>query len=243
MRLRPTFLSLFGIGALAALLGAPAPSAAESGSCVFTIGMQTGADVNNLDFSVNYGGAPGEIEGSGSKANCVSGLGGSNLFAVNDNDNGVLKVALARLSHFSSPVTVLACRFLYESLEPLPADFTISVTNAGRDGGEDNVQPHPVLQVTKVDCPGEFPVPTTTTTIPETTTTLPSNDSCGFPVSTGAKPTASDALRTLRVAVGVGDCALCVCDVNSSGSVTTGDALAILRAAVGGSVTLHCPAC
>lgn len=243
MRSRTLLPSVLTIAAMAALMVTPATSTAESGSCVFTVGMQSAAGVNNLDFSVNYSGAAGAIEGSGSKADCVNALGGANLFAVNDNDKGLLRVAQARIRAFSSPVPVIACRFLYDSLEPAPGDFAITVTNAGRDGGDDNVQPRPLLEVTKVECPGEFPVATTTTTMPETTTTLPSNGNCGTPISTGSKPTASDSLRTLRVAVGGADCALCVCDVNSSGAVTAADALVILRAAVGGAATLNCPAC
>lgn len=243
MRRNSVLSFLLAVPAIATLLATPLPSVAESGSCILTIGMQSGEVVNNLDFTVNYSGAAGEIEGSGSKASCVSGLGGANLFAINDNDAGVLKVAMARMIPFSSPVSVAACRFLYDSLDPVPADFAITVTNAGRDGGDDNVQPRPALAITSLECPGEFPVPTTTTTVPETTTTLPANGNCGFPVSSGSKPTASDALRTLKVAVGGAQCAPCVCDVNKSGAVTTADALAILKAAVGSPVTLNCPSC
>ena len=55
--------------------------------------------------------------------------------------------------------------------------------------------------------------------------------------------TASDALATLRVAVALGSCELCVCDVNDSGGVTAADALVVLRAAVGQAAPLNCPAC
>ena len=54
---------------------------------------------------------------------------------------------------------------------------------------------------------------------------------------------ATDALYTLRVAVGLDQCDLCVCDVDSSGSVTSGDALRLLRNAVGIPIELLCPAC
>jgi hypothetical protein len=57
------------------------------------------------------------------------------------------------------------------------------------------------------------------------------------------KIAAGDALIVLRTAVGTVSCALCVCDVNSSGSVTSSDALLVLRSAVGQSVSLSCPGC
>lgn len=231
---------------LGAVLGAlvPVASSAEDGSCVFTVSMVSGTDVNNLDYTVNYTGTAGEIEGSGQDVECVNALGGAATF-FNDDDNGRLKASMIRLTYFSAPKVLAGCRFLYDSLEPAPADFGLTVTNAGRDGSDLQISPLPVLQVTKVECPGDLPQPTTTTsTIPEpTTTTLPDDQRCGFPVTDGAKPAASDALRALRVAVGSVECDLCVCDVNDNGGVTTTDALVILRAAVGLDVSLDCPPC
>jgi hypothetical protein len=55
--------------------------------------------------------------------------------------------------------------------------------------------------------------------------------------------TASDALLTLKTAVGSAECELCVCDVNDSGAITASDALIVLQSAVGQSVELVCPAC
>jgi len=55
--------------------------------------------------------------------------------------------------------------------------------------------------------------------------------------------TATDALATLRTAVGLQSCNLCLCDVNGSGTVSAGDALAILRLAVGQLFLVTCPAC
>ena len=64
--------------------------------------------------------------------------------------------------------------------------------------------------------------------------------SCGQPVTSGDMPTASDALSTLRVAVGLGVCKPCVCDTDASDAVTAADALAILRKAVGLETPLTC---
>jgi len=63
---------------------------------------------------------------------------------------------------------------------------------------------------------------------------------CGHPLSTGATPTASDALFTLRAGVGIGSCDILVCDVDASCSVTATDALVLLRASVGQPVTMEC---
>ncbi len=55
--------------------------------------------------------------------------------------------------------------------------------------------------------------------------------------------TASDALSTLRTAVGDAHCELCVCDTNIDNSTTATDALAILRKSVGLSPSMNCPSC
>lgn len=64
---------------------------------------------------------------------------------------------------------------------------------------------------------------------------------CGQPLSTGARPTTSDALFTLRAAVGAASCALWACDADGSGAVTTTDALRVLKTAVGQPTELACP--
>ncbi len=66
---------------------------------------------------------------------------------------------------------------------------------------------------------------------------------CGAPVTESFPPSASDALSILQTAVGMSSCALCICDVDSGGSVAASDALRVLQRAVGLSVTLNCPAC
>lgn len=66
---------------------------------------------------------------------------------------------------------------------------------------------------------------------------------CGQPLHPeGEGPVASDALFTLRAAVGSSSCSPAVCDVNSSSSVTSLDALLILKKAVDPDRALGCPA-
>jgi hypothetical protein len=64
-----------------------------------------------------------------------------------------------------------------------------------------------------------------------TTTTLPEGPVCGDWNGDGVIM-ASDAAGVLQVAVGIGSCALSVCDYTGDGSVTVTDALAVLRQAV-----------
>jgi hypothetical protein len=74
-----------------------------------------------------------------------------------------------------------------------------------------------------------------------TTTTMP-QPACGDPVFDEEVKT-SDALHTLRTAVGLLQCDLCLCDPNDNGTVTTSDALKVLQVAVGQPVSLGCPPC
>ena len=64
----------------------------------------------------------------------------------------------------------------------------------------------------------------------------------GCPLGDDARPgdpnkdgliTASDALTTLRAAIGSDECSLQICDVDENGQITAADALKVLRAAVG----------
>ncbi len=66
---------------------------------------------------------------------------------------------------------------------------------------------------------------------------------CGQPVSTGAKPSAADALAILKEAVGQAtacDALPCICDVSGNGAVQASDALITLKIAVGQNQPLNC---
>ncbi|HYC55601.1 MAG TPA: hypothetical protein VEL28_11775 [Candidatus Binatia bacterium] len=216
---------------------------AQQHTCVLTISLTDDVEVNNLDFSVGYGSADGEIEGIGNDADCVRAVAGSGIMAVNDKDDlKRLEVALVLVNRFSGPRRLLGCRFFWDSAPPTAGEFSVVVSNAGVDGQDDNVRPLPKVKVTEVECPGVLPLPTTTTST-STTTTIEPADTCGVVVSGGETPKASDALAALSAAVFIGTCQLCICDVDDNGLVTATDALAILRAAVGSPSNLGCPPC
>jgi len=65
---------------------------------------------------------------------------------------------------------------------------------------------------------------------------------CGAPITMATPPKSSDALFTLRSAVGSEACLACSCDVDDDGQIAASDALRVLRAAVGLGETLSCPA-
>jgi hypothetical protein len=65
---------------------------------------------------------------------------------------------------------------------------------------------------------------------------------CSQPVTNGVRPTASDCLFILKVAVGSGACEpACVCDTSGESGTTATDALICLKKAVGQTVELACP--
>ncbi|MFT5040902.1 MAG: hypothetical protein ACI8TX_001871 [Hyphomicrobiaceae bacterium] len=74
-----------------------------------------------------------------------------------------------------------------------------------------------------------------------TTTTMPI-DVCGDADASG-RVSATDALLTLRTAVGLAECAVCICDANGSSEITASDALSILKVAVGQAFVVQCPDC
>lgn len=55
--------------------------------------------------------------------------------------------------------------------------------------------------------------------------------------------TVSDALATLKTAVGLHTCSLCVCDVDGSGRITASDGRIVLLRSVGSDGTFRCPPC
>jgi len=81
----------------------------------------------------------------------------------------------------------------------------------------------------------------TTSCTASTTTTTIAQTTCGDPSGDGSV-TATDALLVLQVAVQLAQCALSVCDVDTSGTTTATDALLVLAFATMLPVELACPA-
>jgi hypothetical protein len=248
-----TLSRVLALAALALLAGAATRASAQT-SCIVSFELRNTGAFNSFDFEVDYSAASGDFEGTLGEVNCRDGVLGA-FTAYRDEDSARrVSATLATLTQFHGPLVLVGCRFLVGASVPSAGDFVVSTTAAGRlvDGDEVEVNPPPSLKVL-VECPGQFPADvTTTTTVTSTTlevasttsTTLQAGDGdCGQPVSTGASPSATDALFTLQTAVDQRSCPLCVCDVDDSGAVVASDALAILRASVGVSTSLECPVC
>ena len=66
---------------------------------------------------------------------------------------------------------------------------------------------------------------------------------CGVLLESSLRPTVTDALGTLRAAVKLDDCDLCVCDANGDGELSAGDALSVLLVVTKSVTELHCQPC
>src|SRR6185369_16347422 len=93
------------------------------------------------------------ISGEPKSPDCVRALAGTFL-GFHDDQAGHLKVSLIKLSHFSAPVPLTACRLLYDTDPPETAQFGITIQTAARDGEDANVDPLPTIVVSKIECPG-----------------------------------------------------------------------------------------
>lgn len=239
--------ALVALSATIGMAGSADAQAPLDETCVITFDLQTGQNINNLDFEVDYSGAAGEIEGEGSGATCIRGIGGSFAAFNNKQDEERLVAAVIRLDPFDAPGRLGSCRFHFIGAPPVPQHFAITVTNAGRTGSDTPIRPTPEVTLGTITCPGELTQPTTTTTTFTTTSTSTTitiaGERCGFPASSGDDPTATDALFTLKAAVNQISCRECVCDTDGNGNVTATDALVVLKIAVGGDFPLSCPAC
>ncbi|MFP6626797.1 MAG: hypothetical protein VCA74_07065 [Deltaproteobacteria bacterium] len=80
------------------------------------------------------------------------------------------------------------------------------------------------------------------TTSTSSTVVTVSSDECGDADDSGSI-LASDALITLKAAIGLTSCDLCKCDVDDSGGILASDALLVLKKAIGLVPSLNCPVC
>ena len=64
------------LSVLAFVCAGSAASAATPNTCVFTISMTSGTDVNNLDFVVDYAQTGGNVEGTPARPECALAIGG-----------------------------------------------------------------------------------------------------------------------------------------------------------------------
>jgi hypothetical protein len=259
------FMFMLGLsGAL--VVGVPSARAID---CTIRFRLDTNVTLAGMTLQVDYSEAGGEwpvvdfIYGSACEP-----LGDYMTIGTADDFSKTLG-----LIHQTSGPTLLDgptdftdCAYRRVGSAPSASDFAITVTGGYLPGGIP-ANPVPTVSISDIDCGGGEPtttsstfppttVSTTTsstfppTTVSTTTTTLAPVGACGDPVDPptfiGEFPAvvnATDALFTLRTAVSLESCSLCVCDLDDSGSVTASDALALLLLAVGQPGSLDCPPC
>ncbi len=86
-----------------------------------------------LQWSTNYGSAPGEFRGSGAAVVCTNLVSGA-LFAPNDNDAASkLTLGLIALSPFSAPTDLVRCTF--DGTMPSAGDFPVTVEDSTNGDG------------------------------------------------------------------------------------------------------------
>ena len=146
------------------------------------------------------------------------------------------------LSRLALPGVVLLAAFAVFTPTPAGAETVDSVIQT-----EDS-DPHGLFRPAGGIGPGSTSTTSSTLLDQETTTTTTTTTlggpprSCGDPTQDGAV-TASDALYTLNVAVGLLVCDPCVCDIDGTGAVSATDALVGLRISIGQPFGLNCPIC
>ncbi len=90
---------------------------------------EASAGVGALQWSTNYGSAPGGFQGSGASVACTNKVGGA-LFAPNDNEATTkLTLGLIALTEFNAPISLVDCTFNATST-PSPSDFPIVIEDA-----------------------------------------------------------------------------------------------------------------
>jgi cysteine-rich repeat protein len=226
------------------------------GSYEVTFAVNGSARLGALQVGVDYSAASGLFSGTGEAVQCSADVDALAMF--NDREGfKTLNVGLIATGGFQAPHDVFTCKFEGVGRAPTVADFAISVQDASTVEGAD-VSPEPSVHVSVItggagnQC-GE-PAPECGNGIAEADEECDdgnlddqdgclsncSESTCGD-IDGNGSVTATDAKRTLNVAVGLAaDCSLVRCDVNSTGSVTATDARMILNESVGLDVALDC---
>jgi len=134
--------------------------------CWVRISMTTNETLGSFQYELDYTGANGEFEGSGSGVTCENMVSGS-ISTMADNDMGTIGVAVISLSGFTGPTDITRCVWLPSGADPLAEDYAITIIDAS-DTGANPVIPSPLVEISDISC---FAGTTTTTTSTSTTTT------------------------------------------------------------------------
>ncbi len=215
---------------------APPPSSCTV-EITFRIGVST--PLASTVFRVQYGEAPGAFPGSAGGVQCeqLNAVEGIEASFSDDEASSTLQLSLEAVAStpIQGPKEFARCTWVPTSRLPTKEDFRLNTSTALTFA--DGKSLYPQSTISKIECTGDLPTSTSTTT-----TTLPPATLCGDFDGNGTV-VASDALSILRASVGLVQCPVCVCDVDGSGSTTVSDALAVLLKSVGQGNDLTCSPC
>ncbi len=193
-------------------------------TCPLTFALDDAVTLGALQFSVDYSSAPGVIVGSGATPNqggtveCAA-LVPSSVTSFNDTDaTSNLTVGIIHLTGFTGPTDLAECT-MRAQIDPVPADFSISVTDAA-DVNLVQLVPVPGVSVRIGTCV-EDPSGSTSTTTSTTTTTTKVTISTTTTTTTTVPPALQELTFTLDDAVTVGALQFDVSYANATGVVAT----------------------
>lgn len=203
------------------------------GTYEMTFSVQDNVTLHALQFTVDYGAAPGEFIGVADAVSCTSLVAGAEVQFNNDLSASLLQIGFVTLDGFDAPGPILRCNFA-ATAPPAVSQFGLTVVDATDDSGVTR-NPLPKLKVSRlipVDG-GEECDDSNTVDGDGCSATCGLQQRCGD-ANDDARITATDALRVLRRAVGQDvECSFSACDFDGNGTMTASDALAVLRVAVG----------
>ena len=196
-------------------------------SCVIGFDLMDPVSLGALQFDVDYSGAGGDFDGSGTSVACSTPLTSASASFNDDEATRTVSAGYLSLSGFTGPTPVADCLFTPVGADPLPTDFPVTVIDASAPDLTP-INPPPLVEATSVFCSNG-----TTTTTSTTTTTVPV---CGDGVVQAGEEcddggansdTAPDACRTTCVAAACGDGVIDsgeACDDGGANSDTAPDA-------------------
>jgi hypothetical protein len=142
-------------------------------TCQLFLRLDDDVTLGSLQVDIDYSDAPGQFPGDAGQVECSGLIGGGALTQFNDrSDEELMTVGIISVSGFAGPTNIADCTFT-ANVQPVPADFDITVTEAS-DADPENPQPVEGVTVSVVPgivCEGNV-VTTTTIGGGDTTTTL-----------------------------------------------------------------------
>jgi hypothetical protein len=98
-----------------------------------------------LQLEIDYGDAPGRIQGTGLNASCMA-LAANATIVFNNSGNGILGLSMLSLEGVRGPGFLAECDFIADA-NVVPDDFAIAVLDAVKPNGQEVLVPPDVAIV------------------------------------------------------------------------------------------------